>query len=401
MADDDEPNWSDLERAVSIALDDWPPTATPFRWITEEDTLQRAPESFGRLVAALRSEPKLAVFDNASNPSPMGGPSISFLDLAIWLLNRASINDASHAIDDLRNYLASGEVVCHHVHPLASVELGEDQPFTFRNEVVVAPIGWLPNRTLASKLWNFSRASIPIPPLYTALYKTHTFAAAPVDADLRHAPKRPDLEAWRLELEDVALCLSLATNDSTGGIFGVSTTFVLDDKIPGSENGSVWALEPINEPNGLFVQLIRPTLERADDLLGHLQGLSSGKKKVRISMRHLNLFGSRTSDVERAGHLRTTFETIFLDNEKVELRYRLSLHAALFLSDDFDERSEIMKTVKDIYDICSGAVHSGDIKPSDSKRLSDGASLCRRALLKILERGGYPDWQSVELGKPA
>jgi len=204
-----------------------------------------------------------------------------------------------------------------------------------------------------------------------------------------------------LELEDVALCLSLATNDSTGGIFGVSTTFVLDDKIPGSENGSVWALEPINEPNGLFVQLIRPTLERADDLLGHLQGLSSGKKKVRISMRHLNLFGSRTSDVERAGHLRTTFETIFLDNEKVELRYRLSLHAALFLSDDFDERSEIMKTVKDIYDICSGAVHSGDIKPSDSKRLSDGASLCRRALLKILERGGYPDWQSVELGRPA
>lgn len=101
------------------------------------------------------------------------------------------------------------------------------------------------------------------------------------------------------------------------------------------------------------------------------------------------------------------FESIYLsdiEDPRQELRFRLRLHAALYLGKDKDDRERLMKEVKDIYDWRSSAVHKGRLpKKTKNKEitdfLADAQDLCRDSILKIIEDKEFPDWNQLILGE--
>ena len=104
------------------------------------------------------------------------------------------------------------------------------------------------------------------------------------------------------------------------------------------------------------------------------------------------------------------FESLYLSgiDSKTELRFRFSLHAAWHLGEDKEQRKALMKKFKEIYDWRSTVVHTGKL-PNKKKKtpftpeeveafITDAQNLCRDSIMKILEKGKFPDWNDLILG---
>ncbi len=108
--------------------------------------------------------------------------------------------------------------------------------------------------------------------------------------------------------------------------------------------------------------------------------------------------------VDRFIDLRIALESLYLQdfpNEYThEMRFRLALFGAWHLGIDFKNRSEIRKKLRDVYDMASKAVHSGnvDINDKNQELLSDVQDLSRRGILKLLQEGFPEDWGALILG---
>ena len=67
--------------------------------------------------------------------------------------------------------------------------------------------------------------------------------------------------------------------------------------------------------------------------------------------------------------------------------------------DDPAERQQRFDTLKNVYSAASGAVHSGRVKKTGEKLLSDGHEICRLAILKRLRSGQEPVWKDIVCGR--
>ena len=126
--------------------------------------------------------------------------------------------------------------------------------------------------------------------------------------------------------------------------------------------------------------------------------------RLRISIKRLVKESAHHDLVDTTIDLGIALESIYVPkNERDELTFRLSLHAALFLETEPARRQELMDTIRGFYSSRSTAVHTGVLKESNGKRsprkLRDEAhQICRRSIIKILEEGGFPDWKKFVTG---
>lgn len=82
-----------------------------------------------------------------------------------------------------------------------------------------------------------------------------------------------------------------------------------------------------------------------------------------------------------------------------EITYKIASRAAWLLGSDADERAQIFDQMKQLYATRSTAVHTG-VLPSKSKiDLDIAENLVVRIIRAILERGDFPDWMSLTMGK--
>ena len=124
---------------------------------------------------------------------------------------------------------------------------------------------------------------------------------------------------------------------------------------------------------------------------------------------------SKTEDnpVDKIIDLGIALESLYLSGaeSKNEIRFRFSLHAAWHLGKDKKQREALMKEFKAIYDWRSAVVHTGKLpkKGSGKKKKSytqeevrefirNAQDLCRDSIIKILEDGAFPDWNTLILG---
>ena len=81
-------------------------------------------------------------------------------------------------------------------------------------------------------------------------------------------------------------------------------------------------------------------------------------------------------------------EALFGDDNNQEITYRLSLRAALLLSNDPTERVAISKDVKQFYNLRSKAVHGARLKLKDIQKneacAARGLDICAQALRLII-----------------
>ena len=109
--------------------------------------------------------------------------------------------------------------------------------------------------------------------------------------------------------------------------------------------------------------------------------------------------------VDRFIDLRIALESLYLrdfPNEHTnEMRFRLALFGAWHLGIDLKNRSEIRKKLRDVYDMASKAVHSGNVEVNDKnqKLLLEVQDLSRRGVLKLLHEGTPGRLGSLDIGR--
>lgn len=323
-----------------------------------------------------------------------GGVSINLLKLADWLVERACVAGSNQAEKDLTTYVNSDHYKAYAVMLLANTYI--DNEFAFYNGVKLVHANTLNNKLLTQSVaMNSYGQSLPLPKIDCVLvspfqHVKHHWS----NTDLK--AKHPKIDIPFNALEEVRASLVLARPIGYG-LQPIATSVFVDDNVPIIQSISGWSLHSFKMPP-LAGSILNLEMNRANEILKKLHNLN-GKNIIKVlsQVERLNGYSSGTSMVDRAIDLRICLESIFLDDgNKEQLRYTLSLRAALFLSDDFDERKDIVSKIKKAYDVTSTAVHTGKMPNKNIDLLPEVAELARKAILKIIEVGDI-DWQHVEL----
>ena len=102
---------------------------------------------------------------------------------------------------------------------------------------------------------------------------------------------------------------------------------------------------------------------------------------------------------DRLIDLRIALEALYAGGG--ESRFRLSIHGALHLGTDFEQRQRYRKLLRKVYDNASNVVHP-DRKSEPSaavvENFNESRDLCRQGILKCLADGGTIDFDRLVLG---
>ena len=149
-------------------------------------------------------------------------------------------------------------------------------------------------------------------------------------------------------------------------------------------------------------------VREAVNLFGKITALPQGVyKRLQIPIDRWVKSKTHQGYVDRMIDLGIALESFYLCGIRDELSFRLRLRAALYLGDGIQQRTQLKKEVRQIYDIRSEAVHEGTVPEQvrvegQTVRMSEflerSQELFKRSLLKVIENGRLPDWDSIELG---
>ena len=137
-------------------------------------------------------------------------------------------------------------------------------------------------------------------------------------------------------------------------------------------------------------------------LFRRFQKMNSPEQKVmRVALDRLNNALRRQNLVDKAIDLGIALEVLLLHGisagDRGEMGYRSSVRGATYLGKNKDERTKILKRLKDTYNMRSVAVHSGVLKGKKGKKspekileeaIRDIADIAR----KLINQGSFPDW---------
>jgi len=134
------------------------------------------------------------------------------------------------------------------------------------------------------------------------------------------------------------------------------------------------------------------------------------KDLLSIVLQRINQARRRHRLEDRAIDQGIAYEVLFL-NDKAhmeQLSFMLRLRASLLLENDITKRKEILDLFKAFYTCRSKATHEGKLekkikvpnhgKMEVEKLLERTDGLCIEAIKKIINLGGFPDWDSLMLG---
>jgi hypothetical protein len=127
-------------------------------------------------------------------------------------------------------------------------------------------------------------------------------------------------------------------------------------------------------------------------------------RTLEIAMNRLNLAQCRLSPGNKAIEAAMCIEALLGSKDQKEgLAHRYSLRAALLWAEIYEERSKIRNTVKALYNYRSAIVHGADPWTTKVKKkppyelVQEGINLCGSLIRKLVELGGKPNWDQLEL----
>lgn len=323
------------------------------------------------------------------------GFTITYEQLLDWLIDRTRSVGSQNAINDLDSYISKDEVSVEQIELVIGTH--SDCQWEFSNGVKYANPEAISDTSLATDLLSESFGiRTPIPKVTAVLIaKFENPVIHQIESDTDRAFDRIKIPYDTLKI--TRLILSLVRNVEYG-IHSIASTTVAPDNLPFLKNGQRWEIIPFRHPP-IGPTILELEFRQADELLIMYESLKPPfKEKLRIPLEKLNSFGSGESLEDRAVDLRICLESIFLaDGNKEQLRYRVSLRAALFLGGSLEERKRIFKVVRDSYDMTSSVIHNGKCGSSfDFTKLKETAKLARNAVKKLIIHGDV-NWTDLEL----
>ena len=151
-------------------------------------------------------------------------------------------------------------------------------------------------------------------------------------------------------------------------------------------------------------------IEKAKCLYERLVDLDSGDRtKLELAIRRW--IKSKTSGeyLAKIIDLGIALEVLYLSDmgDNRELSFRLRLRAAWHLGKTEEDRKKLIKKFGEIYNCRSNAVHNGElgqtvksggIQIPTREFIERSQDLCRESIMKVIDDGGFPDWDSLILG---
>jgi hypothetical protein len=124
------------------------------------------------------------------------------------------------------------------------------------------------------------------------------------------------------------------------------------------------------------------------------------RQEMAIPIDRLNLAIGGRNPVDKAIDLGVALEALLLHelDDNGELSYRLKTRGAALLGGSASQRRETFNILGRLYNLRSKAVHSGKLKGNPTEEIRAGCALCVRLVLKMIERGAWPDWDALVLG---
>jgi len=400
----------DVERLVAAIVHD---TAEPSTY-TVLPVMGRAVSHVNdnsRTLVAVRSETE--IMSRVGKMLKLGNSS-SLIDewiFASWLIDRGRTSDARTAIRELDAFLADP---CYHVIQVLLVSGAiVTQTVEVLDGIFFGPCAQVPSENLKAEM-------AAEPKMQEFLSRIGMLSA------FRPPEGRPGCAFWRAVT--AAPKWLDAVGDETDGLgaeplYILSTLLTLIGPCPASPSRH-WTEPVTGTPLKIHVgrgwghsveqtrvlqtiALAKPEIDLFPSVVQSFFRLREDvRRELLVSIHRLNQAVRHTDPVERAIDLGIALEALLLSDadEKTQLTLQFRLRGAWLLGSSAVERLELSNKLKELYACRSKAVHAGIIgtKPGDVQKrialLNEGLTICRRAILAVIERGGFPDWNSLVLG---
>lgn len=388
-----------LECAVSVAakarsVDH----ALLFQIIALRDAPDSAPKEFRELLKVVEATPALEVFNHAYQCALGHRVPVGYRFLVQWLISRGQQVGSKQAVNDVARYLDSETIKVTAILAIdgftveRNIKLDEYELIAWEN-VAMTDTKWQvaarglfggqpPTAAVIQQLeiprvhvrpWDSPGPNVPlsIEPAFDILRCVTAVAGAGFRL----------LHYW-LEPEQ---CAPWAVNLSS---FGVDSTTHSWPTVLGEAAG--------------------PQLCKT---VSHLLSLDESKRlRLRVPLDRLNRsYLADIRSVDKAIELGIALESLYAPAKLSEgIAFAVRTRAARFLGGSLEERRRTAKTLRDVYDLRSRAVHAGRFDAEGSPKkwsddanvrevLEEGQHVIGRSLVKVIQEG-EPNWEEFDLG---
>ena len=131
--------------------------------------------------------------------------------------------------------------------------------------------------------------------------------------------------------------------------------------------------------------------------------------QLRIPIDRLLKSKTNQAQVDKMIDLGIALESFYLAGigDRDQLSFRFRLRASLYLGESTEDRRQLIREFREIYDCRSKAVHEGTL-PEEVRIegqtiqirefIARAQDLCEQSLLKVIREGQAPNWTNIELG---
>ena len=129
---------------------------------------------------------------------------------------------------------------------------------------------------------------------------------------------------------------------------------------------------------------------------------SKDQEELRVAVDRWMKSKTESSRADAFIDLGIALENLYLNDtggDRGELGFRLAIRAAWWLGENAGSRKSLLETTRDVYNARSTSAHTG--RPSrrhGNDLLARGQDICRKSIIKFIEKGGFPDWNEVVTG---
>lgn len=216
--------------------------------------------------------------------------------------------------------------------------------------------------------------------------------------------------------EQFCLTLSLACNFPLQTAF--SWRFLEEDRlfnlnseiesvVLGISNLPSWSFDPL----GISADVGKDQVDEAKSWCDILDRNPDLRETLRVPIDRWIKSKTPERDIDKMIDLGIALEALYVpDSGEGEIRFKLAVRAAWYLGKDKEDRDDLLKKFKQIYDARSRSVHNGRLGQTvkfgeeripTSDFIERTQCLCRKSLLKMLEEPKIPDkdyWDRLVLG---
>ncbi len=358
-----------------------------------EKNSEKADPKLVSIFNEVKKHDELSIFNNSMEVIGNGASRVYYSSLIYWLITRSSIESVEIAIQDLKKYLSKEKIPFLNISAISGLKI--EKSCNLANGIQLIPWDSFPDSYSKEFINSEFRRVEPFHFPSAVLVKECFIKLSHIYVSQDKKNKYWQTNSFA-ELHDALLCISLVGPVSPyivinwwhppewAPILGVNFSGPSNELMPLHRN---WALEGF---------IIAQKLHKA------FIGLSDkDKSAIRISMERLSLAMRRISLVDAAIDLGIALESIFLNDTRAELKFRLRLRASRFLESNFKKRKELYEVFGNLYELRSTAVHSGKLPKEFKKKpikeiLDEGFYVTAKAISKII-LDGYPNWTNISL----